>query len=442
MAVAGKHHIDGPWGTLVLIDTAIEDDYRMSQVKLFHNYALPDETENYGGRMDKGLPPSPMYTDPWPLSEAYVIAVHDNQVHLLDKFGNTEWLFSAAAERTGGIDRIRSPIPVRARKKPPIIPTMTHQGERYGNHGHKRATIAIHNVYDADFEYPKDTTIKAIRVLQLFPYPWHSPFQDVPRIGPGDGVNARAVLGVVPVEEDGSAYFEAPVEKMIYFQALDENGMAVQSMRSSTYVHPGEQMTCLGCHEKRNTAPAHAAIPLAMKRPPSKLTPNLQDGSCPLTWARLVKPLLVNKCNPCHRKHNKPKPNLEKYQFFFHGSGSDHGWQSERGGGYRTIAGRFGAIQSGLARVMLKKHHREALTMAEINRITLWADANSNELGAYWDVAKQKAGDVVWPVIDMDPTNPAGIDLFKDRPAPPTPGATTPLMKQSEELIKTRWPDL
>jgi hypothetical protein len=36
----------------------------------------------------------------------------------------------------------------------------------------------------------------------------------------------------VPVEADGSAYFEAPVGKSIYFQALDAQGMAVQSMRS------------------------------------------------------------------------------------------------------------------------------------------------------------------------------------------------------------------
>ena len=28
--------------------------------------------------------------------------------------------------------------------------------------------------------------------------------------------------------------------------------MAVQSMRSGTYVHPGEQLTCQGCHERKH----------------------------------------------------------------------------------------------------------------------------------------------------------------------------------------------
>ena len=59
------------------------------------------------------------------------------------------------------------------------------------------------------------------------------------------------VLGTVPVEEDGSVYFEAPVGKAIGFQVLDEKGLAVQSMRSVTYVHPGERLTCLGCHESK-----------------------------------------------------------------------------------------------------------------------------------------------------------------------------------------------
>ena len=80
--------------------------------------------------------------------------------------------------------------------------------------------------------------------------------------------------------------------------------------------------------------------------------------------------------------------------------------------------------------------------MAEINRITLWADANSNELGAYRDQDRQRAGEVVWPLIDMDPENPAGLDLVQGRPTPPTPSASTPLMKQSEEFIKAHWPDV
>ena len=43
------------------------------------------------------------------------------------------------------------------------------------------------------------------------------------------------------------------------FQALDDRGQAVQMMRSLTYLQPGEQASCVGCHEPRTTAPPDAA---------------------------------------------------------------------------------------------------------------------------------------------------------------------------------------
>ena len=67
----------------------------------------------------------------------------------------------------------------------------------------------------------------------------------------GREVLARMPLGIVPVEEDGSAYFEAPVNKAILFQTVDESGQAIQTMRSLTYVHPGEYLSCIGCHEDK-----------------------------------------------------------------------------------------------------------------------------------------------------------------------------------------------
>jgi hypothetical protein len=68
-------------------------------------------------------------------------------------------------------------------------------------------------------------------------------------------VLARYVLGTVPVEEDGSAYLTVPANREMFFQALDEKGLAIQSMRSATYLHAGERLVCAGCHEPKNRAP-------------------------------------------------------------------------------------------------------------------------------------------------------------------------------------------
>ena len=66
-------------------------------------------------------------------------------------------------------------------------------------------------------------------------------------------VNKR-IIGDVPVEDDGSAYFSAPAGRFLYFQALDERKMMVQSMRSGTTLMPGELAGCTGCHESRHTS--------------------------------------------------------------------------------------------------------------------------------------------------------------------------------------------
>ena len=62
---------------------------------------------------------------------------------------------------------------------------------------------------------------------------------------------AKGVLGVAPVEEDGSAHFEAPAGKTLYLQALDADFNEVQRMRSVMQLQPGETRGCVGCHENR-----------------------------------------------------------------------------------------------------------------------------------------------------------------------------------------------
>ena len=78
--------------------------------------------------------------------------------------------------------------------------------------------------------------------------------------------------------------------------------MAVQSMRSATYVHPGEQLTCQGCHERKHAPPSRLdELPLALQRAPSKIAPDV-DGSNPFNYVRLVQPVLDRHCVECHQE--------------------------------------------------------------------------------------------------------------------------------------------
>jgi hypothetical protein len=244
--------------------------------------------------------------------------------------------------------------------------------------------------------------------------PKTTPPPNQPRIGIANQTSARAVLGTVPVEVDGSAYFEAPVGKMIYFQALDDRGMAIQSMRSGTYVHPGEQLTCLGCHElKHRTSKQSTVTPLALQRAPSKIKPDV-DGSNPFNYVRLVQPALDRNCISCHRKEKAPDltgviegkngwtrsyNNLaEKYGFYFHVSNGSINTGVH--GGSRTIAGKFGARSSRLFKFMGEQHYGVKLSEEDFHRLTLWLDCNSEFYGSYENTGDQARGQIVWPTLD------------------------------------------
>jgi cytochrome c553 len=122
-----------------------------------------------------------------------------------------------------------------------------------------------------------------------------------PNLGVSSEDPGKFLLGTVPVEKDGSAYFRAPSGISVFFQAVDEHGFAIQTMRSLTYVWPGHTLSCVGCHESREVAPsARGTPPLALRRDPSRLQPG-PSGSWPLRFDELVQPVLDRSCVSCHR---------------------------------------------------------------------------------------------------------------------------------------------
>jgi hypothetical protein len=252
-------------------------------------------------------------------------------------------------------------------------------------------------------------------------FPKDNPFMDIPRIGRAAQSLARGVLGTVPVEEDGSVYLTMPTGAAIYFQVLDESGLAVQTMRSDTYLHPGEQMTCIGCHEPKNNAPKAGGrgMPVALCRPPSVLKPEA-EGSYPLTFPRLVQPVLNSKCIGCHDQHKKA-PSLHGDRFGKYGWSEGfntlqkYAWGMSGGNGTAlrerqySIPGQVGARASKLYQMLAKGHHDLKLSPEELRRITLWLDCNSNFYGAYTEPEKQARGGVVPPKLGQ----PAWSDFDK-----------------------------
>ncbi len=418
VATAAPHH-GYAFGSLVLIDLDHIDDNANSQIaRLTPEVPFPEA--------EGPIRENEVYGTPWPLSEDDYLCVYDAEaknhgIYWIDRRGNKELIY-----RDPSISCL-SPLPLRPRPVPPVIPeTTTPSGvaER-GADGDQPATIALMNVYDSDFPWPEGTEITHLRVLQILPK--SIPSRNTPRIGIAEQTNARAVLGTVPVESDGSAYFQAPPGRLIYFQALDSRGMAVQSMRSGTYLHPGGHLTCQGCHEQKHRSPSKpTSLPLALRRPPSKLKPDV-EGSSPFNYVRLVQPVLDRHCVACHRRKRaldlsgeiqyRPCPrdkhkqccytrsynNLaEAYGFCFHAHSDTTiaNVDMVQRAASRTIPGEFGARAAKLLEYLDDRHYGVKLSEEDFHRIVLWLDCNSDFLGAYEEADAQAHGELVRPGLN------------------------------------------
>jgi hypothetical protein len=409
-ATAVGHH-EGFSGSLVLMDPRIPDDGKMGQVKrITPEYFFPE--------VEHGAVHA--YGTAWPLSEDFFLCNFFSGLYLLDRFGNREVLYDPGP----GAYRVRDPFPLRTRKRPPALPVLTWQGKREPLPDHRRAVLSVTNVYDNDEpgRLPKGTKVRWMRIVQVIPQLFDQEFsaKTVTQVSFASDSPGRMALGIVPVEADGSVYCEAPVGKAIYFQLLDEKGMAVHSMRSATYVHPGERLSCQGCHEDKWGAPRPDHVSQALQRPPSKIAPEVASGALPFNFIELVKrPVFDGKCVACHAQHpgapDMSYASLARHDRAFSYPGEE-GLTLLGVGASRTTPGRFGARASGILKSLRTKDYHKDVTLSEDQwrRLTLWLDLNSNEIG--WigndrsQIAQQKRGVPLWPPIDMDPRNPTGVE--------------------------------
>jgi hypothetical protein len=432
VATAAPHHGQS-YGSLILVDPRVEDDDAMAPVKrLTPEVAFP---ESQGGAQ--------VYGTPFPLSEKYFLAVADFSmtvdkgaqwhnahsangsygIYLVDAFGNKELIY-----RDSEIG-CNSPIPILPTPTPPAPPQQISAGIepqpyllpfRDNNHllpKFPQGTVSIVNVYQALRPFPEGTKLKELRVLQLVPMsvPSGRPPHEIGFREPTSGdsvVLARYVLGTVPIEEDGSVHFTVPPRRELMLQVLDENGLAVQSMRSSLYLHDGEMLSCNGCHEQKTTTVSlrTATVPKAFQREPSTLKPDHPDAN-PFSYPRLVQPVLDKNCVSCHAeelaKGTKNVPNLakdpikNKWYASFNELVPKYGFYSY-GEPLRTMPGKFGARNSKLYEILKNGHYDVKLTSEEMHRLTLWLDCVSIFYGVYEKDGgeAQLRGEIVYPTLE------------------------------------------
>jgi hypothetical protein len=249
------------------------------------------------------------YMTPWPLSDKYFLASYSYSnawpqgfpeyfrgmdetgyaLYLVDVFGNKELIY-----RDPEISCFL-PMPLQTRPRPPIIPDTTDATKQY----------AVCTLSDATFgcQGIERQQVRYLRISHRLPWPYDERYGGLryENVALSEGLSWTPVevLGTVPIEADGSAHFRVPVDTPVYFQLLDENFMELRRMRSFISFQPGEQRSCVGCHESKGVAPTQPSGLLAFAREPSVPEPP-SWGVRPLNFLRDIQPVFDRHCVACH----------------------------------------------------------------------------------------------------------------------------------------------
>jgi hypothetical protein len=314
VSILGGHHAY-QHGKLGLVDRS-KGTQGNSGVQLLAPVRVPEEVivDRYGQEGE-------LFQYPYPLDEDTLFVAYlpegSNErtykptfgVYWFDHDGNRELLCYDPAISCG------QPIPFVERDVPTMRPSQVDLTKKAGQ-------FYVQDVYEGPgLTGIERGTVKALRVVALEYRPigvgwnWHSgeagdSMVSTPcSIGSGTW-DVKRVLGEVPVEEDGSAFFEVPALTPVYFQLLDRNGDVVQTMRSWSTLQPGETFACVGCHEPKgasigNVTTASGSTTMALRKGVAQLAPVLFPGEgymqdAGFSYLRDVQPILDKYCVSCH----------------------------------------------------------------------------------------------------------------------------------------------
>ncbi|MDR0795465.1 MAG: SUMF1/EgtB/PvdO family nonheme iron enzyme [Tannerella sp.] len=322
----------------------------------------------------------PQFIKPVPLDDKYFLVSAKLSpddlwgIYLVDVFDNITCVVKQEGE--GFI----SPIPVRKTTIPPVIPDRVKLNDR-------EATVFIQDIYEGEgLRGVPRGIVKELRI-HAYEYAYVASPSDHYAQGIQSGWDIKRLLGTVPLEADGSAIFKIPANTPISIQPLDEDGAAIQWMRSWFTAMPGEVVSCVGCHEDQN----QIAIPkrvIASQKAPVPLT-KPEGGVRSFTFDLEMQPILDRACIACHTGEGRA--------FDLQGTKKDrrgygiaylnlHPYVHRQGPEADIIVLQpyeYHANTSELVRLLKKGHYNVTLTDKEWRTLYNWIDYNVPDKGTF-----------------------------------------------------------
>ncbi|MBI5818737.1 MAG: SUMF1/EgtB/PvdO family nonheme iron enzyme [Verrucomicrobia bacterium] len=385
-AVVSGHHGVARAGELVLFNAAKGRQEGVGAVQRIPGYGKAVDPIIKDGLVNDSWP---KFLHPFPLSDKqFLISCKPDPranwgVYLVDVFDNMILL----KEQTG--QAMLEPVPLRKTAVPPVIPDRVDLSK-------KTATVSVQNIYAGPgLAGVPQGTVKSLRLFQYeYSYRNMGGHYFIGMEGPWD---VRRIIGTVPVQPDGSAYFEIPANIPVAAQPLDAEGKALQHMRSWFVGVPGERISCTGCHEPQNysltlkhseAARGTASVPTPWRGP--------KRG---FSFAREVQPVLDRYCVGCHDGKVATQPNFADTNIVRTTSGTPlpvsymalHPFVRRNGpeGDYHLLTPlEFHANTSELVQMLQKGHHNVKLDAEAWDRIITWIDLNVPCYGT-WHEARE-----------------------------------------------------
>ncbi|MCU0857759.1 MAG: hypothetical protein MUC65_05075 [Pontiellaceae bacterium] len=327
--------------------------------------------------------------DPWPFSKECILAVDGRKPRIIvaekSKSGDLydiRILYEITGCPTNWI--VQEPRPVMARKREQCVPDRTDLTQSVGYH-------LLVDVYNSqNMPGVERGEIKKLLIIETLPKPVN--FSGGMDLTSWMGTfTLQRILGTVPVEDDGSAFFELPADRPVLYIALDKNNLSIKRMQSFTSVAPGETTSCLGCHEDRKEAPqsgVNTRQMLAMGRPASKIEPIPGVPDVP-DFIRDVQPVLDAHCISCHNvTDHKGDLSLEgdmgpSYSISYYSLLMRNQIADGRNGYGNRAPRTIGSSASPLLRKIEGGHHDINVSPAEWTTVWAWLEAAAPFCGTY-----------------------------------------------------------
>ena len=446
IAVISGHHGVPRMGELILFDPAQGRHEADGVVQRIPGYGKPVKPIIADRLVNNSWP---KFLHPYPLSEKYfLVSCQLNSkstwsICLVDVFDN----ILPIVDLPGCM--LCEPIPLRKTRRPPIIPDKVDLRK-------KDALVYMTDVYAGPGlrGIPRGA-VKKLRVIE-----WHFAYQRMgghASLGVESGWDVKRVLGTVPVEPDGSALFSVPANTPLAVQPLDENGRALQLMRSWLTAMPGEVLSCVGCHEQQTDGSPNLRT-MAGGRRPSKIQP-WRGPARGFSFPREVQPVLSKYCAGCH--NGQPRKD---------GAGQRIPNFADGGKGYRGFTGSYLALHpyvrrpgpesdyhilhpaeyhvntSELIQMLRRGHHNVQLDEEAWDRLCTWIDLNVPDHGTWQEHAgsdrtseqKRLRAEYrkLYANIDVDPEAVPQTKPLAVTPVVPKPRKLPPVQK----VTATGWP--